>query len=160
MHVDRARKLIYDNFFYVCGSKQQLNGILSSILSDFAKNQAVLKYQHNLLTYDDGFFQRYCWEMYNSKGIATVHVSVSEAAHGKAIGYIMRRMKNTETKKGAVIFHYTSKQELAAEENDNWIKDMQDTIKWCKLPITIDVLPHHPDDTLEIFEKEADGLSA
>jgi hypothetical protein len=149
MHVSRARQLIYNNFCYVCGSKQQLNGILSSILNDFAKNQAVLKYQHNLLTYDEAFFQRYCWEKYNSKDIATVHVSVSEAAHGKAIGYILRRMKNTASQKGAIVFHYTSKPEIANEERDNWIKDTQDTISFLKLPIVIDVLPHHPDEALD-----------
>lgn len=141
IHVDRARHLIYDNFDYVCGSKQQLNGILTSILSDFERNQAELRYQDNLLTYDEQFFKNYSWDKYGKRDIATVHATVGEAANAKPLAYICRVMKRTQAKKGAIILHYASKQELAAEEKSQWVKDLKDTIKYMELNIAVDVLP-------------------
>ena len=140
-HVDRARELVYKNFDYACGSKQQLNGILTSILSDFAKNQAELTYQDNLITYDDNFFAKYSWDNYRSKDISIVRVTVSEVANAKAIGYICRVMRKEKNKKGVLILHYVSKQELASEEENQWIEDMKVTIEYMGLPISVDVLP-------------------
>lgn len=141
IQVDRARQLVYMNFSYACGSKQQLNGILQSILTDFEKSQAELTYQDNLITYDDKFFVDYSWDNYRSKGISVVHVTVGEAANAKPIGYICRVMRTQETTKGAVILHYTSKQEIAAEEKSKWIDDLKATIKYMGLQIIVDVLP-------------------
>lgn len=140
-HVDRARQLIYENFDYACGSKQQLNGILSSILTDFEKNKAELTYQDNLITYDDKFFNDYSWDNYRKNDIAVVHATVGEAANAKPLAYICRVMRSQEATKGAIILHYTSKQELAAEANKNWIGDLKETIKYMKLDIVVDVLP-------------------
>lgn len=140
-HIDRARQLVYMNFDYACGSKQQLNGILTSILSDFEKNQAELTYQDNLITYDDRFFVNYSWDTYRSKDISVVHVTVGEAANAKPIGYICRVMKREKTKKGAIILHYTSKQEIASEQNNQWVQDLNDTIKYMELDIIVNVLP-------------------
>jgi hypothetical protein len=145
-HVDRARQLIYANFSYLCGSKQQLNGILQSILTDFEKNQAELRYQHNLITYGEDFFTKYIWDNYGENGVATIHATVSEAANAKPLAYICRVMKRTKLKKGAIILHYTSKQEIANEEQQNWIGDLRDTITYMKLPIVVDVLPHQAKD--------------
>lgn len=140
-HVDRARQLIYENFDYACGSKQQLNGILNSIMSDFEKSQAELAYQDNLITYDEQFFQNYSWDKYRSKDYSTVHATVGEAANAKPLAYICRVMRSQGTKKGAIILHYTSKQELASEAKNNWIVDLEETIKYMKLNIIVDVLP-------------------
>jgi hypothetical protein len=141
LHIDRARQLIYNKYAFITASKQQLNGVLASIIADFEKSQAHLKYQGNLITYSDAFFKKYCWDNYGSKNIATVTVKVSEAAHGKGIGYILRRMKNVDASKGAIIFHYTKKEEIQAEDNGGWIQDTIETIKFSKLPITVEVLP-------------------
>lgn len=141
IHVDRARQLVYMNFDYACGSKQQLNGILQSILTDFEKNQAELTYQDNLITYDEKFFTNYSWDKYKRNGMSVVHVTVGESANAKPIGYICRVMKSQESTKGAVILHYTSKQEIAAEEKNKWIQDLKDTIKYMNLQIVVDVLP-------------------
>ena len=141
LHVDRARQLIYNKYGFMATTKQQLNGVLTSIITDFEKTQANLKYQGNLITYSDAFFKKYCWDNYGINDIATVTIKVSEAAHGKGIGYILRRMKNVKAKQGAIILHYTSKAEIQTEANDNWIQDMKDTIEFCKLPITVEVLP-------------------
>lgn len=141
LHIDHARQLIYDKFGFLVPSKQQLNGILKSILNDFDKHQAELTYQGNILTYDESFFKRYAWDKYEKNDVATIHNTVSEVANAKVLGYILRRMKNVNAKKGAIILHYTSKSELASEELDKWIPDLIDTIKHSKLPITVDVLP-------------------
>jgi GTPase SAR1 family protein len=141
LHIDHARQLIYNKYAFVTASKQQLNGVLTSIITDFEKTQANLKYQGNLITYSDAFFKKYCWDNYGIKDIATVTIKVSEAAHGKGIGYILRRMKNVNASKGAIIFHYTKKEEIQAEATDNWIQDTKDTIAFSKLPITVEVLP-------------------
>jgi hypothetical protein len=144
-HVERARQLIYDRFEIVCSSKSQLNGILNSILSDFNKEQAELTYQKPLIIYSDAQLQQYTWNKYEKNDIATVCVSVSQAAHGKALGYIQRRMKNVKLKQGAIVLHYTSKSELVNEYNDPWIPDLLDTIKFNELNITVDLLPAFDD---------------
>jgi len=141
IHVDRARQLIYENFDYTCGSKQQLNGILNSILSDYEKNQAELSYQKNLITYDDKFFKDYSWDNYGKKEISTIHATVGEAANAKPLAYICRVMTKEKTEKGAIILHYTSKHELVSEEKHNWIADLKKTITYMRLPISVDVLP-------------------
>lgn len=140
-HVDRARQLIYMNFDYACGSKQQLNGVLNSILSDFEKNQADLTYQDNLITYDDSYFSSYSWDKYRSKNISVVHKSVGDVANAKPLAYICRVMKKEKNKKGAIILHYTSKQELMSESKNKWIEDLKETIEYMNLPITVDILP-------------------
>jgi hypothetical protein len=141
MHVDRARHLIYENFDYTCGSKQQLNGILTSILSDFEKHQAELSYQKNIISYDDKFFKDYSWDNYGKKDISTIHATVGEAANAKPLAYICRVMTKEKSDKGAIILHYTNKQELVSEEKHDWIGDLKRTIKYMKLPIVVDVLP-------------------
>lgn len=141
LHVDRARHLIYENFDFVCGTKAQLNGIFASIRSDFERENAELRYQDNLLTYDEQFFKNYSWNKYGKNEIATVHASVGEAANAKPLAYICRVMKSKGATKGAIILHYTSKKEFATEEKTNWIQDLKDTINYMKLPIVVDVLP-------------------
>jgi hypothetical protein len=140
-HVDRARDLVYANFSFACGSKQQLNGILASIQSDFEKDRAALQYQKNLRTYDESFFKNYCWDNYQSKDRSTVHATVGEAANAKPLAYICRVMTREKNKKGAIVLHYTSKHELAAEAKKNWVEDLKETIKYMKLDIIVDVLP-------------------
>ena len=48
IHVEHARKLIYDRYLIVSGSKKELNGILTTILNNFEKTQAELQFQKNL----------------------------------------------------------------------------------------------------------------
>lgn len=141
MHIEHARKMIYDRFSLVCESKSQLNGILVSILKDYEKNQNELKYQKELLVYDEAFFTRYLWGKYHRHDIATVHTTHSNARHGQAIGYVLRRMKNINASKGAIVIYFSSKQELVNEEQEKWIEDTKQTISHHNLPITVDVLP-------------------
>jgi hypothetical protein len=140
LHVDAGRQLVYDNFTFIVPSKQKLNGLFKSIKNDFDNTQAELSYESNLITYDDSFFARYCWENYEKSGVATVHVSASEAMHAKALGYILRRMRNVKSTNGAIIFHYVTKKELVKEESEKLIPDLIDCIEYNKLPVTVEVL--------------------
>lgn len=140
-HVDRARQIIYERFLCVCESKQQLNGILKSIISDFDKSQAELKYEKNLISYDEKYIEQLKWKNYYSKDIACIVVKASEAKFMKAIGYIQHAMFNDKLSKGAIVFHYTSKSELVTEETDKWIEKTKKVIKYHGLPITVEVLP-------------------
>lgn len=140
-HVDRARQLVYMNFGYVCGSKQQLNGVINSIICDFEKTQAELTYQENLISYSEGFLSIYCWDNYRSKDISAVYSRVSETANAKPLAYICRVMARERNKKGAIVLYYTSKQEIAKEQKDGWILDLIKTIEYMNLPIIVDVLP-------------------
>lgn len=142
-HVDRARQEIYARFPKVCESKHQLNGILSSILTDFEKTQAQLKYEKNLIQYDTAFQERYKWDNYYSKDIACVFAKASEAKFMKALGYIQHAMYNDKLEKGAIVFHFADKRELVEEEdkkNSN-IEKIKRVIKFHNLPITVEVLP-------------------
>lgn len=140
-HVDHAREIIYARFLCVCESKQQLNGILKSILNDYEKGQAELKYEKNLISYDDSFSARYLWNNYLSKDIACVMVKASEAKFMKAIGYIQHAMFNDKKEKGAIVFHFSNKSELVTEEKEKWIDKVKKVINYHNLPITVEVLP-------------------
>lgn len=145
LHVEHARSLIYDRYLIVCGSKQQLNGYLNSILVEFEKNQAELKFQKNLKRYDSAFFAAYSWNKYEKDDIATVCIAMSDTAHAKPLAYICRRMKNLKTEKGAIILHYTKKDQIISEQENDWIGDLKETINFLKLNITVEVLPAFDD---------------
>jgi len=138
---ERARKLIYDRFSIVVPSKKKLSGLIKSVQTRIKKDEAALKYQTNLIAYDDAFFERYEWETYEKNDVATIHATMSKAKHGQAFGYICRRMKNIGANKGAIILHYTSKPEIVEHEDGLWLKDLKDTIEFHNLDIVIDVLP-------------------
>jgi hypothetical protein len=144
-HVDRARQVIYSRFTKVCDSRQQLNGILVSIINDNEKKLAELKYEKNLLTYDSAFVERYKWEKYVSKDISCVFIKASEAKFAKAIGYIHNAMYSDKLHKGAIVFYYDSKSELVTEEKEKHIEKLKQIIKFAKLPITVEVLPAFAD---------------
>jgi len=141
LDIDRARELVFNKLQLYVPSKQKINGLFKSFMNDFNRKQAELSYQKNLISYSDEFFTTYCWDKYNSKGIATVHIRVPETANAKGIGYICRVMKRTNATRGAIVLYYTSKKEIYDEEENNWIEDLKDTISYNKLPIEVDVLP-------------------
>ena len=144
-HVDRARKLIYDRFEMVCESKQQLNGVLTSILNDFEKERLELRYQKNLITYDDGFFSDYLWNKYEKNDIAAVSTSQSKAKFAEVLGWIFRRMQTVDAKQGAIVLYYASKAELVNDEQEKWIDKLKETIRFNNLSITVEVLPAFED---------------
>jgi hypothetical protein len=140
-HVDAARGAIYSRFTSVCESKQQLNGILKSILSDFDKKQAELQYESNLLAYDEAFMARKKTEC-AFKDISCVFAKASEAKFMKAIGYCQHAMFNDKLNKGVIVFYYSNKSEIVEEEQGaGWIKKLKKVIKFHNLPITVEVLP-------------------
>ena len=130
-----------DRFILVIPSKKKLSGLFKSVQNRIQKTEASLKYQSNIIAYDDAFFERYEWENYGKDNIATVHAQMSKAKHGQAFGYICRRMKNVSADKGAIVLHYTSKMEIAEHEDGSWLKDLKDTINFHQLDIQVDVLP-------------------
>jgi len=142
-HVDYARQKIYARFGSVCESKQQLNGILTSIIHDFDKEQAQLKYVKNLIQYDDAWVSRHKWNNYNKHKIACVVVKASEAKYMKALGYIQHAMFNEGSSKGAIVFHFVDKRELVDEEDKETsnIEKLKKVIAFHNLPITVEVLP-------------------
>lgn len=140
-HVERARSLIYDRFLMVCESKSQLNGILVRIINDFEKERLELRYQKNLITYDDGFFNDYLWNKYEKHDIAAVSTSQSKAKYAEVLGWIFRRMQTVDAKKGAIVLYYASKAELVNDEQEKWIDKLKETIRFNNLPITVEVLP-------------------
>jgi hypothetical protein len=140
-HVDRARKLIYDRFEMVCESRAQLNGVLVSILNDFEKERLELRYQKNLITYDDGFFSEYLWDKYEQHDVAAVSTSQSKAKFAEVLGWVFRRMQTVDAKKGAIVLYYASKAELVNDEQEKWIEKLRETIQFNNLPITVEVLP-------------------
>jgi hypothetical protein len=144
-HVDRAREVIYGRFTKVCESKQQLNGILVSIINDNDKKIAELKYEKNLLVYDSKFVERYKWNNYGVKDIACVFIKASEAKFAKAIGYIHNAMYSDKLQKGAIVFYFDSKSELVTEENEKHIEKLKKIIEFSNLPITVEVLPAFAD---------------
>ncbi len=140
-HVERARTLIYDRFLMVCESKSQLNGVLVSILNDFEKERLEMRYQKNLITYDDGFFSDYLWNKYEKHDIAAVSTTQSKAKYAEVLGWVFRRMQTVDAKKGAIVLYYSSKAELVNDEQEKWIDKLKETIRFNNLPITVEVLP-------------------
>lgn len=141
LHVDRARDLVYSKMASIIPSRKKINGLFKSFMTDFHRNQAELTYQDNMITYSEDFFATYCWNNYGINGIASVHIRVPETANAKGIGYVMRVMKRTKAKKGAIVLHYTTKAEIYNETQEKWIEDLKETIEYGNLPIVVDVLP-------------------
>lgn len=140
-HINAARSAIYARFTSVCESKQQLNGILTSILNDFEKKQAELQYEDNLLAYDDAYMQR-TKTKYAFEDVACVFAKASEAKFMKAIGYCQHAMFNDKLTKGVIVFYYSNKSEIVDEEQGaGWIKKLKKVIKFHNLQITVEVLP-------------------
>jgi hypothetical protein len=139
--VESARELIYERFSLITEDKKKLNGIFRSILNDFATQQNALKYQDNLIAYDDQWLNNYKVKNYELRGIAAIHATVSKAEHAVALGYIVHRMYNVKKKKGAIVLYFKNKNELAIEEQEKHIEKLRDMVNYMQLDITIDVLP-------------------
>lgn len=146
LQVEAARELVYQRFSIITPDKTKLNGIFRSILHDFTTQQNCLKYQSNLIAYDENFLTNYKIKKYDLKGIASIHATVSKAEHATALAYVLRRMKNMKKTKGAIVLYYKSKNEMANEEQEKWIDDMIETIKFMNLDIVVDVLPAFDDE--------------
>lgn len=141
IHMDRARDIVYSRWAKSVNTKQRLNGILRSLYNDIKKHQAVLKYQDNLLVYSEAFLKQHCWNNYGKKNVATITDSVSSARFAGSLGKIIRRMRNLNAKKGAIVLHYQSKFEIANEEAEGNVADMIDAINFMGLDITVEILP-------------------
>jgi hypothetical protein len=141
IHLDRARDIIYARWADATNTKQQLNGILVSLLSDVKKKQASLKYQDNLIVYNEAFLKSHCWDNYGINNRATITDSVSSARFAASLGKIIRRMRNLNVKQGAIVLHYQSKPEIVNEEAEGNVADMIDAINFAGLDITVEVLP-------------------
>jgi hypothetical protein len=139
--VDTARELIYERFTLITEDKKKLNGIFRSILNDFATQQNALKYQDNLIAYDDQSLNNYKMKKYELKGVAAIHATASKAEHAVALGYIVHRMFNVKKKKGAIVLYFKNKNELAIEDQEKHIDKLRDMVNYMQLDITIDVLP-------------------
>lgn len=141
IHMDRARDLIYSRWAGACNTKQQLNGILVSLQNDIKKHQAGLKYQDNLLVYSEAFLKQHCWTNYGKNNVATITDSVSSARFAGSLGKIIRRMRNLNAKRGAIVLHFQSKSEIVNEEAEGNVADMIDAINFMGLDITVEILP-------------------
>jgi hypothetical protein len=141
IHLDRARDLVYSRWAGACNSKQQLNGVLVSLLKDLKKHQAGLKYQDNLIVYNEAFLKSHCWDNYGINNRATITDSVSSARFAASLGKIIRRMRNLNVKQGAIVLHYQSKPEIANEESECNVDDMISAINFMGLDIVVEVLP-------------------
>ncbi len=139
--VDSARELIYERFSLITEDKKKLNGIFRSILNDFETQQNALKYQDNLIAYDDQWLNNHKVKKYELKGTAAIHATASKAEHAVALGYIVHRMYNVKKKKGAIVLYFKNKNELAIEDQEKHIDKLRDMINYMQLDITVDVLP-------------------
>lgn len=145
-HVSAARNAIYARFTSVCESKQQLNGILSSILKDFDKKQAELQYEDNLLAYDTAYQQRVKAKYALEDDRSCIFAAVSEAKNMKALGYCQHAMYNDKLSKGVIVFYFNTKGEIVNEnlpekEGGSWVKKIKKAIEFHNLPIIVEVLP-------------------
>jgi len=141
LQVEIARELVYQRFSIITEDKKKLNGIFRSILNDYVTAQNALKYQDNLIAYDDNFLKNYKMKKYEINGIAAIHASIAKAEHCVALGYVQHRMYNLNKNMGVIVFYAKSKNELAIEEDEKWIDKLLNVIKHQNLPITVDVLP-------------------
>ncbi len=141
LDIENGRYLVYDRFSVVTEDLKKLSGLYQSILHEYRTTQNALKYQQNLISYNEKFLTNYKIKNYELSGVASVHATVSKAKHATALGYVLRRMKNVNKHKGAIVLYYASKNEIATEQDEKWIDDMIETIKHLNLDIIVDVLP-------------------
>lgn len=141
LHEERARQLVEDFFLgTVIPTKQKLNGLWKSYMTDFNKGLSE-KYRQNMKVYSESQLTNYCWKNYEKESVACIYASMNKVEHAQALGYICRRMKNANLKKGAIVLYYKDAYEYHKYSDGSWLKDLRDTVEHMKLKVTVDVLP-------------------
>lgn len=121
------------------GSTAAAIGVWKTVVNNYEKNRAATRVGQ-ISTYSDRELI-VVKRQKESSGYSVVTATFKQAEHAKALGYILRHMKNEGMDKGAIIFHCRTPEEYAHEQKEQWIKDTSDTIKHLNLNVEIDVLP-------------------
>jgi hypothetical protein len=140
-HRDRAKDIAIETYggADLLGSTSAAIGVWKTVVNNYEKNRAAARVGQ-ISTYSD----RELIVMKRQKeasGYAVVTATFKQAEHAKALGYILRHMKEEGMDRGVIVFHCRTPEEYAYEQKEQWIKDTSDTIKHLNLNVEIDVLP-------------------
>jgi hypothetical protein len=113
-------------------------GVWKTVVNNFEKNKAATSIGQ-VFTYSDRELT-VMKRRNEASGYSVVVATFKQAEHAKALGYILRHMKNESNKKGLVIFHCRTPDEYVNEIANNWIEDMRNTIEFLELDVEIKVL--------------------
>lgn len=146
--LETARKYIREHlssqFAASAGSKNKASGIVTKIFNKFDKEQIELSITKNMITYSDGELTDYCYQNYESKGVAVVRSTMSSMDHFNPIGYIFNHVAKFKTKPKnlAIVLHCRNKTEYVNEQSNNKVGQLRDVLKDYNMNfITIEVLP-------------------
>ena len=120
------------------GSTPAAVGVWKTVVNNFEKNRAASAIGQ-VFTYSD----RELVVMKRRKeasGYSVVTATFKQAEHAKALGYVLRHMKNESNKKGLIVFHCRTPDEYVNEAVNNWIRDTRETISFLGVDVKIEVL--------------------
>lgn len=124
------------------GTDTQARGVFTTILNRYNMDQAV-KSVGTVRTYSDPELRVRAAKLRNSETSVVVS-HFGNAAHAKALGYIIRNMKNENKHKGIIVFHARNREDIVRElqgDDGGWINDTENSIKHMNLDIEVVVLP-------------------
>ena len=140
---DYIRDLLTTEFAESAGSRSKASGIVTKIFNQYDKEQNELSITKNMKVYSDSFLKKYCYDKYESKGISTVHSTMSSMAHFTPLGFVFHHASHMSKlpKQLAIVLHCRTKNEYVNAQSADKVTSMKRVIEHYKLPITIDVLP-------------------
>jgi len=136
------RDLLTGVFSESAGSKSKASGAVTSLYKQFDKEQNELSISKNMKVYSDSELKNYCFQKYESKGISTIHSTMTSMKFLAPIAFTLNHAHaNSLPDQLAIVLHCRSKDEYVTAQSSNRVADMQQVIDHYKLPIIIDVLP-------------------
>lgn len=137
-----AREFLITKLSNTVPSRSKLVGLTKRLFNNFDKTQANLEVQANLKTYSDSDLRKYCYEKYESKGIAAIVSTFTNMTNMQALGFVFNHTLqfNKAPAKLAIVLHFRTKHEYQKEQSEKRAAALQKIIKNYKLPVVVDVL--------------------
>lgn len=137
---ERAKDIAIDTYggADLLGTNMAAIGVWKTVVNNHDKSKAAARIGQ-VMTYSDREMT-VIKRQKEASGFAVVTATFKQAEHAKALGYILRHMKNEDKAKGAIVFHCRTPEEYASEQAEQWIKDTADTVKFLDLNVEIEVL--------------------
>jgi hypothetical protein len=142
LHREKARETCFVYYKSTVPSAKKRQGLWKSLINDFENEEIENLYKDKKLKiYTEQDLNRYEFKKYGVNGVATIVTTMGK--YKECVGYILRRMKNMKTKKGAIIMYHSNFKEVEQNKNGELVQDVQETINWMNLcnSITVEILP-------------------
>lgn len=138
-----AREFLIAELSNTVPSRSKLTGLVRKLFNNCDKEQANITIQANLKTYSDADLRKYCYDKYESKGVAAIVSTFTNMTNMQALGFVFNHTLQYSKAPAnlAIVLHFRTKHEFQKEQTENRAESLRKIIKNYKLPIVVDVLP-------------------